>query len=160
MKISFKLKQIQFYCVEYLLKITLKPSHTAFIPAPTLSNSSPHTVKLQPPYFQLDFQLAAEGGDLATFIPNGEWALLGEQEIHLIIQFIDECRGSGYKKRGYLRLLPRAIPGHHLCYKNKKKNSLLFLQPDSALLAHCFHGCSGLHSSSGFRGETITGYEY
>ena len=29
--------------------------------------------------FQLDFQLANEdGGDTASFIPNGEWALLGE----------------------------------------------------------------------------------
>ena len=28
---------------------------------------------------QLDFQLAAEEGDIASFIPNGEWALLGGQ---------------------------------------------------------------------------------
>jgi len=27
--------------------------------------------------FKLDFQLAAEEGDFASFIPNGEWALLG-----------------------------------------------------------------------------------
>ena len=30
-------------------------------------------------YFrQLDFQLAADAGDTASFIPNGEWALMGE----------------------------------------------------------------------------------
>ena len=28
--------------------------------------------------FQLDFQLASEEGDTGTFIPNGEWALLGK----------------------------------------------------------------------------------
>jgi len=27
--------------------------------------------------FKLDFQLASEEGDMSTFIPNGEWALLG-----------------------------------------------------------------------------------
>ena len=27
---------------------------------------------------QLDFQLAADAGDTASFIPNGEWALMGE----------------------------------------------------------------------------------
>ena len=28
--------------------------------------------------FQLDLQLAADEGDTASFIPNGEWSLLGE----------------------------------------------------------------------------------
>ena len=28
---------------------------------------------------QLDFQLASEEGDTGSFIPNGEWALLGNE---------------------------------------------------------------------------------
>ena len=28
--------------------------------------------------FQLDFQLSSPEGDIGTFIPNGEWALLGK----------------------------------------------------------------------------------
>ena len=30
---------------------------------------------------QLDFQLASEEGDTGSFIPNGEWALLGRSQV-------------------------------------------------------------------------------
>ena len=33
---------------------------------------------------QLDLQLAGDEGDIASFIPNGEWSLLGEQLSPLI----------------------------------------------------------------------------
>ena len=33
-------------------------------------------------FFQLDLKLNSEtGGDLSTFIPNGEWEVIGEQNI-------------------------------------------------------------------------------
>ena len=31
-------------------------------------------------YFQVDFKLQSEEGDTATFIENGEWALLGKYQ--------------------------------------------------------------------------------
>ena len=37
---------------------------------------------------QLDFQLASEEGDMSTFIPNGEWALLGRNNSHLKIEIL------------------------------------------------------------------------
>ena len=39
---------------------------------------------------QLDFQLAADAGDTASFIPNGEWALMGE-----LAHMINEMRYYG-----------------------------------------------------------------
>ena len=43
-------------------------------------------------FFQLDFQLQSEdGGDIDTFIPNGEWALLGESDKFIIIKILAFC---------------------------------------------------------------------
>ena len=41
-------------------------------------------------FLQLDFQLAADAGDTASFIPNGEWALMGE-----LAHMINEMRYYG-----------------------------------------------------------------
>ena len=43
---------------------------------------------------QLDLQLAGEEGDIASFIPNGEWSLLGE--IHSSSVFYIYCLYSKY----------------------------------------------------------------
>ena len=42
---------------------------------------------------QLDFQLAAEEGDIASFIPNGEWALLGGP---MLLKMSRTFRGNFY----------------------------------------------------------------
>ena len=47
---------------------------------------------------QLDLQLAGEEGDIASFIPNGEWSLLGETQLSLQIQALYTIREALKKK--------------------------------------------------------------
>ena len=39
-------------------------------------------VRLQIILLQVDFKLQSEEGDTATFIENGEWALIGKKNFH------------------------------------------------------------------------------
>ena len=42
--------------------------------------------------FQLDFQLKFKEGDTATFIPNGEWALLGQIYTFKYVNYDEYCK--------------------------------------------------------------------
>ena len=65
-------------------------------------------------------------------------------------------RSARSEKRSYLRLLPGALPGHHLHLQDPAADPLLLLQPDRALPPDIFHGCAGLHPPARLGGEAIT----
>ena len=58
-------------------------------------------------------------------------------------------RSSGKEKPSYLRLLPWALPRHHIHHQDPPENSLLLLQSDRALPPDRCHGSAGLHPSPG-----------
>ena len=67
-----------------------------------------------------------------------------------------DCRSAREEEQCYIRLLSRAIRGHHLHCPHQKENSLLLLQSDRALRPHLQHGAARLHAAPGFRREINT----
>ena len=65
-------------------------------------------------------------------------------------------RSARQEKRSYLRLLSRAVSGHHLHLQDPPEDDVLLLQPDRALSADRLHGGAGLHAAPGLRGEART----
>ena len=84
-------------------------------------------------------------------------------------------RSASDEERGNLRVLPRALPGHHLHHQDQvsshwsragilssdwllqEADPVLLLQPDRALPADCLHGGARLHAAAGLGGETLPG---
>ena len=64
-------------------------------------------------------------------------------------------RCAGQKKRSDLWVLSRALPRHNFHNQDQEKDTLLLLQPDSSLCAHCLHGCSRLHPAPRLGGEAV-----
>ena len=62
-------------------------------------------------------------------------------------------RSARRTKRSYLRLLPRAVSGHHLHLQDQAEDDVLLLQPDRALPPDRLHGGAGLHAAPRLRGE-------
>lgn len=59
---------------------------------------------------QLDLQLQDEsGGDISSFITNGEWDLLGEF-LQLLSGFVSSLKGSSTAISN--SKIPRQVPGH------------------------------------------------
>ena len=69
-------------------------------------------------------------------------------------------RSAGHEERGDLRLLPRALPGHHLRRENPAENPLLLLQPHRALSSHRLHGRPWLHLAPGLGREALSGWVF
>ena len=67
-------------------------------------------------------------------------------------------RSARSEKRSYLRLLPGALPGHHLHLQDPAADPLLLLQPDRALPADRLHGGARLHAAAGLGGEAQSRY--
>ena len=80
--------------------------------------------------------------------------LFGQEHTYYCITL----RGSCQAEPSYLRLLPWAVPWHHLHHQDQTENSLLFLQSDRALPAHRCHGRARLHAAPGLRREAGTVY--
>ena len=55
-----------------------------------------------------------------------------------------------------LWLLSRALPRCHFSHQNQTKNAVLFFQFNCTLCSNSFNGCTGIYTSSWFRGETVT----
>ena len=69
-------------------------------------------------------------------------------------------RSAGHEERGDLRLLPRALPWHHLRRENPAENPLLLLQPHRALSSHRLHGRPWLHPAPGLGREALSGWVF
>ena len=65
-------------------------------------------------------------------------------------------RSTRSEKRSYLRLLPGALPGHHLHLQDPAADPLLLLQPDRALPADRLHGRARLYVAAGLGREART----
>ena len=124
-----------------------------------------------PPPRQLDLQLQDEaGGDVSSFITNGEWELLGKIKRSSLLQrpliALDHVpcpcsllflRGARQAERDLLQLLPRTLHRYHICHSDPAQNFVLLFQSNRSVRLDCFHGFVGLHLATGLGRETFAG---
>ncbi len=75
--------------------------------------------------------------------------------INVYSSAISNLRHPWQAQRGVLRLLPRALPGHHVRDQDQAQDALLLLQPHRALRAHRVHGGAGIHPAARLGREAV-----
>ena len=127
-------------------KRKLSPLQVEVFQIPRLSNKSKYQVFQYSPYTTLDRINRNEALQSTAAV-----LLKSTEDLKLF-----NVRHAGKEEQHYLRVLPRAVCGHHLHHQHQTENSVLFLQPDSSLCSHRVHGRAGLHAATGLWGETVT----